>query len=96
MKTAKEFLPNNRKHAIIHTSWVARILALLLSLAATPATAQTCEPRSFTLLNQWILTTSLPILLLKGVGIVLVLGVVAFSIYLFLVPEQEHDHQERG
>jgi hypothetical protein len=96
MKNGNELLQNNRNHGIIRGTWLARVFALLLGLAAMPATAQACEPESFTLLNQWILTTPLPILLLKVFGVVLVLGVVAISAYLFLVPEQEHDPQERG
>ena len=94
MKNDKALLPVNRHLATRCSTWLVRALGLLLGAATLPAGAQTCDAGSSGLLDRWILATPLPVLLLTAVGVAFVLGVVAISAYLLLVPEIEDDNRE--
>ena len=62
---------------------------------AMSASAQTCEPDSFSLLNQWSLGTPFPIILLRAFGVLCAAGVLTISAHFFLVPENDAGRSEQ-
>jgi hypothetical protein len=92
MKNTEMFIRKPRFPVAPRMLKVALVFISLLSLGPTAATAQMYESDTYPLLHQWVLTTPLPILLLKALGILLVAG--AFSISAHLLRHAEDEDQQ--
>ena len=84
-----------RPRSIRHTGTAALVSLLILGLGVRQAAAtQLCGAEASNLLDHWLMVNPLPLLVLKVLGVLLVLGAFAISAYLFLIPERDDAHRE--
>ena len=83
-KSRNRFLPVRRNITV-----AVALIVSFLTLCAFAVTAATGETDTVPLLQRWVFTTPLPILLLKAFGVIFVAGLVGVSGHCWLVPETD-------